>query len=74
MHFVAAYRVVEAELPGVEAEGWGIEGERHGVAERSVGQVGRVAADGKSELPEVDTDLVGTSGVWADFEEACAVG
>lgn len=50
----------------------GIEG--HGGADFSVGQVGRIAADRQTELPEVDADLVRAAGSRPGFEQRGAIG
>jgi hypothetical protein len=57
----------------VKAHGWifGVEGLAN--AELAVGEVGGIAEDGESEVPEVDADLVGSACDWGCLEESGSI-
>src|SRR3954468_20148053 len=68
VHWIAGERVGELDFPGVQAQG------RIGGVGRLLrfkflrGEIDWIAADGKSELPEMDADLLGASSDRKSFE------
>ena len=63
----------ERELPRVKLERRRAGSERLGVAGLPVWQIGGIARDGKSELPEMHADLVGPAGAELGLQQRGAV-
>ena len=67
-------RVHTFNFPGVEAERRVFDAQGLGIADFFTWQINLVAPDRKTEVPEVDTDLVGAAGERAGSEQRGAVG
>ena len=65
-HTIAVLRVRERQLGSVQAEWFIFNCEGLQFAELVIGKVHRIADDGPAEVPEVDSDLIRSSGSWRD--------
>ena len=66
--------MIERNAKRVQAERRNVNGVGLCVAELMIWQIGLFALDRPAEVPQVDANLVGTSGDWPRFDERCAVG
>ena len=73
-HAFLRQRMIEGDLPCMQAERRIADGERLRLADLAIGQIGGVAEDGEAEVPEVDADLIGAAGDGHGFDQRGAIG
>ena len=67
-HAFLRQRMRERDTQSVQAERSITRGERLGLADFTIGQIGGVAEDGEAEMPEMDANLIGAAGERTCFE------
>lgn len=66
-------RMSELDSPGMQIQRGSLSVQGLGVPQATLRQIHWVATDGKSEMPQVDPDLVGSTGERASFEQGGGV-